>query len=53
MPDHFAILNAPENAGELRARDQFLASHGISPIWYVEGDWDAPKEILQLLKQER
>lgn len=53
MPDHFAILTAPEDEQELRERDQFLASHGISPIWYAEGDWDAPGEILRLLKQER
>lgn len=53
MPDHFAILNAPDDENELRVRDQFLASHGISPIWYTEGDWDAPGEILRLLKQER
>lgn len=53
VPDHFAILNAPDDVNELRKRDQFLASHGISPIWYGEGDWAAPGEILKLLKQER
>ena len=50
MPDHFAILTAPDDEQELRKRDQFLAAHRISPIWYAEGDWDAPGEILQLLK---
>lgn len=53
MPDHFAILTAPDDEQELRDRDEFLASHGISPIWYEEGDWDAPSEILQQLAQER
>ena len=53
LPDHFAILTAPENEQELRERDRFLASHGISPIWYSEGDWTAPTEILQQLKLER
>lgn len=53
MPDHFAILNAPDDVYELRKRDQFLAAHGISPIWYANGDWDAPGQILQLLKQEK
>lgn len=53
LPDHFAILTAPENEQELRERDRFLASHGISPIWYSEGDWAAPAEILQRLKMER
>jgi len=52
MPDHFAILNAPDDANERRIRDQFLASRGISPIWFEEGDWNAPGEILQLLKSE-
>ncbi len=52
MPEHFAILNAPDDEGERIARDQFLASHGISPIWFEEGDWSAPAEILRLLKQE-
>lgn len=52
-PDHFAILTAPDDGPEFRKRDQFLASHGISPIWYSEGDWDAPAEILQRLKLER
>ncbi len=53
MPDHFAILTAPDDEQELRAHDEFLASHGISPIWYEEGDWEAPGEILQQLAQER
>jgi len=52
IPDHFAILNAPDDIDEKALRDQFLASHGISPIWYSNGDWDAPKEILHLLKSD-
>lgn len=52
MPDHFAILNAPDDDAERIARDQFLASHGINPIWFEDGDWNAPAEILRLLKQE-
>lgn len=53
MPDHFAILTAPDGEQELRVRDKFLASHGISPIWHEEGDWNAPGEILQQLAKER
>lgn len=53
LPDHFSILTAPNDEQEFRERDRFLASHGISPIWYSEGDWDAPAEILQRLKLER
>lgn len=53
IPDHFAILVAPDDPEELLARDQFLAGHGITPIWFNEGDWDKPAEILKLLKTER
>lgn len=52
MPEHFAILNSPKDQAERVERDQFLASHGINPIWFDDGDWDAPAEILRLLKQE-
>lgn len=52
MPDHFAILVAPDDESERLARDQHLASHGITPIWFVDGDWDKPEEILKLLKLE-
>ena len=52
MPEHYAILVAPDDEDERRERDQFLASHGITPIWFEHGQWDAPGEILRLLKQE-
>lgn len=51
-PEHFAILNAPLGQDEKISRDKFLAGHGISPVWYSEGDWDAPGEILKLLKED-
>ncbi|NWC95541.1 MULTISPECIES: SIR2 family protein [unclassified Pseudomonas] len=53
MPRHFAILNTPRDEGERRARDQFLAGHGISPIWFPDGEWDSPSQILKLLKVEK
>jgi len=53
MPEHFAIINAPEDSEEFLLRDQFLADHGITPIWYTDGEWGAPGEILKLLKAER
>lgn len=52
MPEHFAILTAPDNYDEQIVRDGFLASLGITPIWFSEGDWDAPSEILSLIKKE-
>ncbi len=52
MPEHFAILSAPDDEAELADRDQFLAGHGISPIWFAEGDWAAPEDILKLLNRE-
>lgn len=53
MPEHYAILVAPEDEGARRERDQFLASHGITPIWFEYDQWDVPGEILKLLKQEK
>lgn len=53
MPRHFAILNSPIDEAERRARDQFLASHGISPIWFPEGEWDSPSRILKQLKLDK
>jgi hypothetical protein len=53
MPDHFAILVAPEDETEFLERDQYLASCGITPIWFTQGDWDKPAEILKLLKLEK
>lgn len=50
MPNHFAIVCAPDDEEERAARDRALAAHGIQPIWFADGDWSAPSEILQLLK---
>ena len=52
IPNHFAILVAPDDPDERVIRDRFLACHGISPIWFAEGDWSAPENILQLLKKD-
>lgn len=53
MPEHFAILTAPEDNEERTERDQMLASHGITPIWFADGGWDRPADILKLLKIEQ
>lgn len=53
LPEHFAIINAPDDSDEFSVRDRFMAAHGITPIWYTDGEWDRPKEILKLLKEER
>lgn len=53
MPDHFAILDAPDDEDERMERDRFLAGHGITPIWFEHGQWDRPAEIIQLLKLEK
>ncbi|WP_191599998.1 SIR2 family protein [Marinomonas algicola] len=52
IPDHFAIVVAPDDEAERLLRDRHLASHGITPIWFANGDWDKPEEILKLLKLE-
>lgn len=53
MPEHFAIITAPEDEEERTGRDQNLACHGITPIWFTDGEWDRPTDILKLLKIER
>lgn len=53
LPNHFALMVAPEDESDLLERDQYLASRGITPIWFAHGDWDKPAEILKLLKLER
>lgn len=50
MPNHFAIVCAPDDEEERSQRDKWLAAHGIQPIWFSDGDWNAPSEILRLLK---
>ncbi|MGQ7244476.1 SIR2 family protein [Salinicola sp. V024] len=41
MPDHFSILTAPDDDDERIKQDGFLASLGITPIWFTAGDWEA------------
>jgi hypothetical protein len=53
LPEHFAILVAPEDNNEFVARDRFMAGLGVTPIWFAEGEWDRPAEILKLLRLER
>ncbi len=53
IPEHFAILSAPDDEEKIDERDKFLASHGVTPIWFPEGDWNKPSEILKLLKKEK
>ena len=53
MPEHFAIMVAPSDSEDLSARDRFMANHGITPIWFADGDWDKPAEILKLLRLEK
>lgn len=53
LPEHFAILNSPIDSEEFAARDRFMAGLGITPIWFAEGEWDRPAEILKLLRLER
>lgn len=52
MPDHFAILVAPEDDSEMQVRDRYMATLGITPIWFKSGDWDKPSEIIDLILTE-
>jgi len=53
LPEHFAIMVAPNDTDERNERDRYMADLGITPIWFPDGEWDKPAEILKLLKLER
>ncbi|TAT97833.1 SIR2 family protein (plasmid) [Rhizobium ruizarguesonis] len=46
VPQHFAILEAPADAGQLPTRNAFLSQHGITPIWYPKGEHERLPDML-------
>lgn len=47
FPQHFAIVQAPENHDAMAQRNADLADLGITAIWYPEGDHDKVESILR------
>ena len=52
FPPHFSIEQAPEDAEELAARNAYLASLGITPIWFQKNGYEYVENILRLAKSE-
>lgn len=50
LPQHFAIVEAPENETEMVDRNSFLASIGITPIWYPTAEHSRVADLIQALK---
>jgi SIR2-like domain len=51
LPQHFAIVEVPRNENELSERNRFLASLGITPIWYAYEEHHRVIEIVEALQQ--
>ena len=49
---HYAVLAASYSVKELRERRRDLDQYGISPLWFVPGDYKRVEVILQELLQE-
>ena len=51
IPDHFAILPAPNDPAEKNAKEGFLLSLKIRPLWYpvVDGSHDFVEKYLKLV----
>ena len=52
LPQHFSFEQAPENINELAERNAYLASFGITAIWYQKGYYKYVDEILRLARNE-
>jgi len=52
FPEHFSIEQAPEEAEELAARNDFLIKLGITPIWFQKDRYEYIEDILSLTKSE-
>lgn len=49
---HFAIEQAPETEKELSDRNAYLASLGITGIWFEKGQFEYVEEMLKLARNE-
>ena len=49
---HFSLESMPETEEELIARNAYLLSFGITPIWFPKESYDYIEQILRLAKNE-
>lgn len=52
IPQHFAIEQAPEGEQELSGRNAYLASLGITGIWFEKGQFQCVEAMLRLASNE-
>lgn len=52
IPQHFSIEQAPEEEANLVARNAYLASLGITPIWFEKGCFNYVEGMLRQAKNE-
>ncbi|WP_437606340.1 SIR2 family protein [Sorangium sp. So ce834] len=53
LPAHYAIVEAPANGSDLRARRRTLGEHRIVPIWYPSGQHEAVEALVRALAAAR
>ncbi|MHA4812617.1 SIR2 family NAD-dependent protein deacylase [Flavitalea flava] len=51
-PQHFSLEAMPEDEEELRKRNAYLLSFGITPIWFPKGCYDYIEQILRCARNE-
>lgn len=51
-PEHFAVVEAPEEPERFQERDSFLRDHGIIPIWYPRASHHLLRPFLRFLRRQ-
>jgi hypothetical protein len=49
VPAHYAIVEAPADDSERKARTKHLADFGIRPIWFPNGKWSLAANLIEYL----
>lgn len=52
LPQHFVVESCPESLEELRSRNAFLASLGLTGIWFETKRYECVEGILRLARNE-
>lgn len=52
LPQHFVVESCPDSLEELRSRNAFLASLGLTGIWFETNRYECVEGILRLARNE-
>jgi len=52
LPQHFVVESCPENLEELRTRNAFLASLGLTGVWFETKRYECVDSVLRLARNE-